>query len=568
MAHRGLVLFALRQLNLKASVPIQTLPQSRRVLDPISQTFQPIFQPFNSVIKSYKSTGAKKFNLVKRSRQPYTKDDDQFIKEQVELHGYTMATFKKITKGLGRKYPSTVKKHYDEYIVRQYDVIGSFSQEEDQKIIERVNLHGKNKESFEDIAKILGRPIESVRERCSRLMSKNEYETNSYIKEWDFAEDEILINYVFQLIEIDSSNISTLWEVKKSELREIAVELKRSSVSVYMHWLNLILPCLEPHLEKLASSKYLKKDVLEIALLRFEKTTRLKGYSDEDIKFIVKQLKLKGGVPKTWVFIAKKLGKKNPEVVKTFYYNHILQTARVKGSYTPEEDEIILSHVENHGTTQKSLRDLAKGLGRGSASSVENRHKKLISKNEFEINAKLKTWELNEDKLLIDHLFNIKETKEGDASSVENKKFNEFTAVATELKRSSASCYNRWMFYIVPTLKTHLMKLPMTSDWKKDVLLYIVDNNIKLKKEIDIDQILKDVAPGQTSQSILLYLNTLKRETVNGVTKQSKLPLCDLASKRLKEQSPINSLFNENHKGEQKRLEWCEDVISYYKTLI
>ena len=56
MAHRGLVLFALRQLNLKASVPIQTLPQSRRVLDPTSQTFQAIFVPFNSVIKSYTST--------------------------------------------------------------------------------------------------------------------------------------------------------------------------------------------------------------------------------------------------------------------------------------------------------------------------------------------------------------------------------------------------------------------------------------------------------------------------------------------------------------------------------
>ena len=57
-------------------------------------------------------------------------------------------------------------------------------------------------------------------------------------------------------------------------------------------------------------------------------------------------------------------------------------------------------------------------------------------------------------------------------------------------------------------------------------------------------------------------------ETVNGVIKQSNLPQCDLASKRLKEQSPSDPLFNENHKSEQKRLKWCEDVISYYKTLI
>ena len=147
-------------------------------------------------------------------------------------------------------------------------------------------------------------------------------------------------------------------------------------------------------------------------------------------------------------------------------------------------------------------------------------------------------------------------------------KVSEFIAIATQLKRSSTSCYIRWMHFIVPTLKTHLMKLPMTNAWKKDVLSHIIDNNIKHKKEMDIDQILKEVATGQTSKSILMYLDRLKREYVNGVTKQSKLPLCDLASKRLKERSPNNPLFNENHKNEQKRLEWCEDIISYYKTLI
>ena len=169
---------------------------------------------------------------------------------------------------------------------------------------------------------------------------------------------------------------------------------------------------------------------------------------------------------------------------------------------------------------------------------------------------------------MIDHILNIKEIKAEDASSIENVKQREFTAIATELKRSSISCYLRWMQHIAPTFKTHLKKLPMTNDWKKDVLLHIVNNNIKHKKEMDIDKILKEVAPGQTSLSIIGYLDTLKMERVKGVQKQSKLPLCDLVSKRMREQSPQSTLFNENHKGEQKRLEWCEDVISYFKTLI
>ena len=147
------------------------------------------------------------------------------------------------------------------------------------------------------------------------------------IKEWDFAEDKILINYVFKLKEIDSSNISTLLDVKRSEVREVTLEFKRSSGAVHEHWNRIVLPFLEPHLEKLSSSKHLKKHVLEIAKSRFEKTTHLKGYSDEDIEFIVKQVKLKGDVPKTWVFIGNKVGKKNPEVVKKFYYNHIKSLA-------------------------------------------------------------------------------------------------------------------------------------------------------------------------------------------------------------------------------------------------
>ena len=96
-----------------------------------------------------------------------------------------------------------------------------------------------------------------------------------------------------------------------------------------------------------------------------------------------------------------------------------MNNPKVKGSFTPHEDEMIIRHVNENGTTQKSFRDLAKELGRGSPASVKNRHKKLVSSNEFEVNAKYQAWELDEDKLLIDHVFNIKEIKAGDASSIQ-----------------------------------------------------------------------------------------------------------------------------------------------------
>ena len=464
-----------------------------------------------------------------------------------------------------QSYKSTNAKNNNARDIRTYR---RYTPEEDQRLLEHIKVHGKTQSSFNDIAAVLGRSVESVQYRSSKLLSDKYFDANTHPKHWDYEEDEKLVNRLFKLKKINPNNISLLLDVKISDFKEIVPDLKRSTNSVYGHWKEQIVPLLEPHLDDLKTSKSLREDVAKIIESRHEKSTTLRGYSENDKKFIIKQVQLKGDVPKTWVFLAKKVGKKNPALVRIFYLNHILKTPKVKGSFTPEEDEIIIRHVNENGTTQKSFRDLAKELGRGSASSVQSRYNKIVSLNEFEVNTKRKAWELDEDKSLMDHVFNIKEIKAGDASSIENVKPSEFTVIATELKRSSNSCHTRWMKYIAPTLKTHLMKLPMTNDWKKDVLSYIVNNNIKHKKEIDIDRFLKEVAPGQTSASVLSYLEVLKRETVNGVNKPSKLPLSDLASKRLKEQEPCSALFNENHRGEQKRLEWCEDVISYYKTLI
>ena len=106
------------------------------------------------------------------------------------------------------------------------------------------------------------------------------------------------------------------------------------------------------------------------------------------------------------------------------------------------------------------------------------------------------------------------------------------------------------------------------SRLEKDLLHHIAKDKIKNKKELDIEFILKEIAPAQTSTSLIAYLDNLKRERINGVLKQSKLPLCELTSKRLIEKSPINPIFNEDHNGEQKRQEWGKIIFAYYKKLI
>ena len=124
------------------------------------------------------------------------------------------------------------------------------------------------------------------------------------------------------------------------------------------------------------------------------------------------------------------------------------------------------------------------------------------------------------------------------------------------------------MKQIAPTLKTCIMQLPMTNDWKKDLLHHIVKNKVKTKKELDIEFILKEIAPAQTSVSLIQYLNGLKLERIDGVLKLSKLPLCELVSKRSIEKCPHNPVFNVDNIREQKRHEWCKKIFAYYKTLI
>merc|ERR1711962_852933 len=176
--------------------------------------------------------------------------------------------------------------------------------------------------------------------------------------------------------------------------------------------MGVVIPCLKPHMKQLASSTDIKGDVLRLIEEGYVKTTTLKGYSEADDKFIIKQVEKYGYEQETFVKIAKKLGKKDPYTVKRYYDNHLSQTPKVKGPFSKDEDEKILDYIKVHGKSNKSFKDITNELGRGSFSSVISRHDRLISKNEFDINAIRKNWELDEDQKLIDHIDKLKNIKD------------------------------------------------------------------------------------------------------------------------------------------------------------
>merc|ERR1719367_1942315 len=143
------------------------------------------------------------------------------------------------------------------------------------------------------------------------------------------------------------------------------------------------------------------------------------GYSEADDKYIIQEVKKYGYVRETFVKIAKELGKKRPDVVKSYYDNHLSQTPKVKGSFSPEEDEKILDYIKVHGRSDKSFQTITNELGRGSKSSVQRRHDKLVSKNEFETNATRKNWELDEDQKVIDYIIKLKDIKDDGCDQLE-----------------------------------------------------------------------------------------------------------------------------------------------------
>ena len=228
LLHRGGLLAARKPLHSGSFVQAQSIVEPKNVLGATFHPFEPNCLPSNSIIKLFKSSVAKKGNM---------NDKPAFSR---------------------------------------------YTPEEDKQLLEHVNTYGRGSTSLKSISECLDRSYNSVRLRCAKLLSDNEYDVNTDPKHWDYEEDEKLVNHLLELKKIKPSNIILLLDVKTSEFTEIAPNLKRSTATVYEHWKQFIIPLLEPHLDDLKTSKSLREDVSKIIASRHEKRTYLKGYSEKD----------------------------------------------------------------------------------------------------------------------------------------------------------------------------------------------------------------------------------------------------------------------------------------------
>ena len=294
--------------------------------------------------------------------------------------------------------------------------------------------------------------------------------------------------------------------------------------------------------------------------LRKKKAYRPRGYSAEDDKIIVECVKEFGDELETWKKLEIKLGK-GYKSIRDYYKFHITKPHIIKGRYSEREDEIILRYVEKNGACWKSWVAITELLGRGSPSSVEKRHGLLVSNNKRH----RKKWELFEDEEMLKAVLKIKEVNPTDINSLQNIVPSDFKVVSQKMERSVQSCYGHWSHALFPILKTHLKGVPLTSEWKKDLMAHAIQHKIKHPKELDPSLVVEKVCPGQTIHSVSDYAYKTKNSYKRNESYEG-LPMYEMMKTQLKGEGRSCSFVP--GKRMEKDLQYKYDIIKIYESLI
>ena len=101
-------------------------------------------------------------------------------------------------------------------------------------------------------------------------------------------------------------------------------------------------------------------------------------------------------------------------------------------------------------------------------------------------------------------------------------------------------------------MKTDVLGLPQTFEWKCDVLTYIIEKKFVNHKNIPYNQVVSDICPGQTSLSLSNFLRNL-------VKNNPKVPLHEYCTSYLSDPSPKSYLGNVTLA--QSQLEYASEIL-------
>jgi hypothetical protein len=287
-------------------------------------------------------------------------------------------------------------------------------------------------------------------------------------------------------------------------------------------------------------------------LIMSRDTKETKRFTEEDDNFILNYVEKNGESKTTWQELATKLGADHPHNIKRHYHN--LLKNFVKGKFTKEEDKIILNYVKIHGKNTQTFRNLREELHRRSTSSIRNRIEYLQNKPSKKTGA----WEIEEDRMLMEHFFQDNPNKINDLNFLDSSKTSDFGQILAEIGRSKESCYYRWTTHIVPPLKSDILGLPQNEEWRKDVLRYVIDKKFGNVKDIPYNKVVRDVCPGQTSNALSSFLNNRSRSA-------GDQPFYEYCRKHLNNPHPSSNLGNE--KLAQTKFEYACKILDIKQKL-
>ena len=108
-------------------------------------------------------------------------------------------------------------------------------------------------------------------------------------------------------------------------------------------------------------------------------------------------------------------------------------------------------------------------------------------------------------------------------------------------------------------LKSDALGVAQNVEWRNDVLRYIVKEKFASAKEVPYSRVVRDCCPGQTTRSVSMFLNNVKRY-------DKDTQLHELCKKRLTNPSPNSSLGNAEMA--QEHIQYACEVVKLKQTLI
>ena len=124
----------------------------------------------------------------------FTEEDNDFIQTYVEKNGESKTTWQDLAIKFGMDHPHNIKNHYHK-LLENY-VKGAFTKAEDKIILNDVEIHGNELQTFKNLGKKLNRsPPHQIRDRFEYLQNKPSKKPGP----WQIEEDQMLMEHFFQV---------------------------------------------------------------------------------------------------------------------------------------------------------------------------------------------------------------------------------------------------------------------------------------------------------------------------------------------------------------------------------